>query len=267
MNFILSAFAEEQGYQVESYDCVDSTNHIALTKGLQENKDKLWVVANQQTAGRARRGRSWVSPKGNLYASLLLTSNFRLETAAMLGFVAGVSLAEALNDLLTANDISHDLVRLKWPNDVMLNGAKASGILLELKQKSDKNFALVVGIGLNVAHRYEDAPYPTQSLKNLGIDISCEKIFEQLSQSWAVNYHIFNSQAGRRMIKEKWLKLAAYLGQNITVNLEKQSVSGIFSGLDDEFNCIITDEKNNQIRVTAGDVHFGKVASSKAGLY
>lgn len=267
MDCILSTFALAQGYKLELHDSVDSTNRIALDENTENDRDKLWIVAAQQTQGRARRGRVWNSPRGNLYASLLLTKGIIPETAATFGFVAGVSLAEAINSILKESGLDLDIVRLKWPNDVLLKGAKASGILLELKKRQDCSYALVIGIGLNVEHRFEDAPYPTQSLKNLGINTDYKKVFERLSHFWTLNHIAFESSDGRKFIRKKWLEYAAYLGEKITVTCGGEIIEGVFNGIDEEFNCLVTDKYHHQKKITAGDVHFGAVASINAGRY
>lgn len=264
MEFSLSNLAKKHGYKVEAYESLDSTNRVALDKA-REGEDRLWIVADEQTSGRARRGRQWNSPKGNLYSSLLLSQNINPTNAAELGFVAGVSLADAISFIFKKNNIGSDIVRLKWPNDVLLKNAKASGILLELERQENGTYALVIGIGVNVKHRYEDAPYPTQSIKNIGIDVSCATVFYRLSEYWALNYDIFLSNHGPEIIRKKWLEHAAHLGQILTITGNNQIIEGIFSGLDENFNCIITNSHGEEIKVSAGDVHFGNVASLGAG--
>lgn len=264
MEFSLSDLAKEHGYKVEAYESLDSTNRVALDKA-REGKNRLWIVANEQTSGRARRGRQWNSPKGNLYSSLLLSQNINPINAAQLGFVAGVSLADAINIILKKKGAESDIVRLKWPNDVLLKGAKASGILLELERQKNGTYALVIGIGVNVTHCYDDAPYPTQSIKNIGIDVECATVFHCLSEYWALNYDTFLSDHGPETIRKKWLEHAAHLGEILTITGNNQIIEGIFSGLDEKFNCIITNSDGEEIKVSAGDVHFGNIASLGAG--
>ncbi|WP_297323209.1 biotin--[acetyl-CoA-carboxylase] ligase [uncultured Bartonella sp.] len=264
MEFTLSELAKKHHYKVESYGSVDSTNRVALAKA-DSGEDRLWIVANEQTSGRARRGRQWVSPKGNLYASLLLTQGINPEKAAQLGFVAGVSLAEAVNTIFRNQGNEQDSVRLKWPNDMLLNGAKASGILLELEKLGNGTSALVIGIGVNVSQRYEQAPYPTQSIRNLGIAVDNVHVFTSLTQFWALNYELFLSDNGSDMIRTKWLDYAAYLGETLTVTNNNKQIQGIFSGLDENFNCLVTLGNGEETKISAGDVHFGTVASGWAG--
>lgn len=264
MEFKLSDLAIRHHYKVESYDSVDSTNRVALAKAI-EHENRLWIVANEQTSGRARRGRQWSSPKGNLYTSLLLSESIDPANAAKLGFVAGVSLAEAVNAVLKPRGVAENVIRLKWPNDMLLDGGKASGILLELEKLKNGSSALVIGIGVNVKHRYDEAPYPTRSIKDIGINVDSSDIFTTLTRSWALNYELFLSDNGTDIIRKKWLDHAAYLGETLTVTGNNKIIQGVFSGLDDNFNCVVTDSFGNEIKVSAGDIHFGTVATSTAG--
>lgn len=267
MEYALSTFAEQLGYKVESRDCVDSTNRLGLQLASEGSSGHVWIVAREQTQGRARRGRGWNSPRGNLYASLLLTAGIEVERAAHLGFVAGVSMAEAVNACINQQDNKSDIVRLKWPNDILLKGAKGSGILLELVKLKDGQNALVIGIGMNVKHHYEQAPYPTQSLEKLGFDVNCAVLFKSLSQFWAANYLLYCGENGAELIRQKWLSFAAGLGQKIHVVGKNGTIEGVFTGLDDNFNCIVTDDNHHETKITAGDVHFGAVASVGSALY
>ena len=264
MQFSLSQIAKEHQYKVESYESVDSTNRVALAKA-RDDEDRLWIVSDEQTAGRARRGRQWSSPKGDLYASLLLTRNIAPENAAELGFVAGVSLADAVKDILAHNGVASDVVTLKWPNDMLLKDAKASGILLELQYITQSLYALVVGIGVNIIHVYKDAPYPTEAVANMGVKTDSAEVFKLLSKYWAENYDLYLSPNGREIVRKKWLGYAAHLGEELTITGNSRVIKGIFSGLDEKFNCVVTDCHGVETRVSAGDVHFGNVASLNAG--
>lgn len=264
MQFSLSQIAKEHQYKVESYESVDSTNRVALAKA-QDDEDRLWIVSDEQTAGRARRGRQWSSPKGDLYASLLLTRNIAPENAAELGFVAGVSLAEAVKNVLAHNRVANDIVTLKWPNDMLLKDAKASGILLELQHLPQSRYAVVVGIGVNIIHVYKDAPYATEAVGNMGVKTDSAEVFELLSTCWAENYDLYLSPNGREIIREKWLGYAAHLGEELIITGNSRVIKGKFSGLDENFNCIVTDCHGVETKVSAGDVHFGNVASLNAG--
>ncbi|MBB5073106.1 BirA family biotin operon repressor/biotin-[acetyl-CoA-carboxylase] ligase [Bartonella callosciuri] len=267
MVYILSDFAQKQGYVVESYESVDSTNRIAQQKAQAGHKGYLWVVAQEQTQGRGRRGRAWFSPKGNLYSSLLLIDDIVHQTAAQLGFVAGVSMVEAVKQFIKDEKQVNNIIGLKWPNDILLRGAKSSGVLLEIFKLPSQQYALVIGIGMNVKYYYEDAPYPTSSLKNIGLHIEAGQLFTVLTEYFSKNYLLWKQSGGSEIIREKWLSSSAHLGQHIKVVNGERSIEGIFDGLDRDFNCIIKQKNGQHAIITAGDVHFGLAASATAGRY
>ncbi|WP_273757759.1 biotin--[acetyl-CoA-carboxylase] ligase [Bartonella sp. AU55XJBT] len=267
MVYILSDFAQKQGYTVESYESVDSTNLIAQRKAQIGHQGYLWIVAQEQSQGRARRGRTWSSPKGNLYSSLLLMDDIVHQTAAQLGFVAGVSVAEAIKQFTKDEKQTNNIVSLKWPNDILLRGAKSSGVLLEIFKLPSQQYALVIGIGINVKYNYEDAPYPTSSLQNIGLHVEAEQLFTVLTESFSRNYLLWKQPKGCEIIRKKWLLYSAHLGKYVKVVNDDKIVEGIFNGLDHDFNCIIKQKNGQTAIITAGDVHFGSAASVNAGRY
>ena len=119
-----------------------------------------WIVADRQTAGRGRRGRAWQSPVGNLMTTLYLPISFDAVKAGQLAFVAGLALERTVSALIG----SHATVSLKWPNDVLIDGKKASGILLESAMRDNKIDWVAIGLGLNLAHHPDNTPYPATSL-------------------------------------------------------------------------------------------------------
>lgn len=267
MVYILSDFAQKQGYTVESYESVDSTNLVAQRKAQTGHQGYLWIVAQEQTQGKARRGRAWFSPKGNLYSSLLLIDDIVLQTAAQLGFVAGVSVVEAIKQFIRDEKQTNDVVSLKWPNDILLRGEKSSGILLEVLKLPSQQYALVIGIGINVKYNYKDAPYPTSSLQNIGLHIEAEQLFTVLTESFSRNYLLWKQSKGCEIIRNKWLLYSVHLGKHVKVMNDEKIIEGVFDGLDHDFNCIIKQKNSQRTIITAGDVHFGSAASVNAGRY
>ncbi|MBX4335782.1 biotin--[acetyl-CoA-carboxylase] ligase [Bartonella raoultii] len=267
MVYLLSDFAQKQGYTVVSYEAVESTNLIAQQKAQAGHGGNLWVVAQEQLQGRARRGRIWSSPRGNLYSSVLLIDGIVHKTAAQLGFVSGVSVVEAIKQFIEDEKQINNIVSLKWPNDILLRGAKGAGILLEIFKLPTQQDALVIGIGINVKYHYENAPYPTSSLKNIGLHIETEQLFTALTESFAKNYLLWQQTRGQDIIREKWLLYSAHLGQYVKIIDDKKITEGIFEGLDSDFNCIIKQTNGQKAIITAGDVHFGLAASVYVDRY
>lgn len=267
MVYILSDFAQKQGYTIEAYKSVDSTNLVAQRKAQAGHQGYLWIVAQEQTQGKARRGRTWYSPKGNLYSSLLLIDDIVHQTASQLGFVAGVSVKEAINQFIKDEEKMNSIVSLKWPNDILLRGVKSSGILLEIFKLPSQQDALVIGIGVNVKYHYEDAPYPTSSLKNIGLHIEEGQLFTVLTECFSKNYLLWKQLGGCEIIREKWLSYSFHLGKHVKIVNDEKVIEGIFDGLDNDFNCIIKQNNGQKSVITAGDVYFGLAASVHAGRY
>lgn len=278
MGFSLSPLAQQNGYRLEAFETIGSTNAVALERAQAGDPGKLWIVSKQQESGRGRRGRAWATSHGNLAASLLLTGRFELKTAATLGFVAGLSLADALDAVCSAARFSVGLdgagnagsgksplrVELKWPNDLLAGGAKLAGILLESTQLPDDRFAIVIGIGVNVVTYPEDVPYPATSLAHLGADCDAETLFLALSDAWEENSCIWGEGRGLAEIRKRWLARAAGLGSEVAVRVDGNVVRGIFETIDEDCRFVIRDNDGERVKIAAGDVHFGAVASASA---
>jgi len=297
--FTLSSEAKAQKYRLDYHERVTSTNILAAEYAKSGDAGRLWLVAGEQMQGKGRRGRVWHSPFGNLYASLLLLEDIRPERAATLGFVAGVSLVEAIVAVSPPGILEATTLQLKWPNDVLLNGAKLAGILLEqfpktVERLSDKNcsenkgmerftepgevntaqerliwpklneVAMVIGMGLNVAHAPEAEFYPTACLNQHGFDITPAQLFERLSHFWTQNFALWNRGDGLDKIRQKWLQYAAGLGDKVHVLVNDIPVDGIFETIDAQCQLVIKTKDGRRHVVPAGDVHFGTVKTFRA---
>jgi len=262
VHFCLSPQALAQGYRLDQHELVASTNVLAAQYAKNGEAGHLWIVAASQAQGKGRRGRVWYSPSGNLYASLLLIEEIAQTQAATLGFVAGVSLIEAIAAICPPDTGSTIPLKLKWPNDVLLDGAKLAGILLErlLMPKSGKA-ALIIGLGLNVELAPEAEFYPTISLKKAGINATPQLVFKHLSHFWAQNFTLWQKKNGLDIIRQKWLENAAGLGGEVHVLINHEPVSGIFETIDEQCQLVISTESGKKMTVPAGDVHFGTVSS------
>ena len=260
-----------QGFRLEAFASVGSTNAVAIERARAGDSGRLWLVTKRQEAGRGRRGRTWETPEGNLAATLLLVPGCGLKDAATLGFVAGLALADALQAAIPAGRIgvgvdggaalSGGRFELKWPNDVLADGAKLSGILLESVMLDEKRFALAIGIGVNVVGHPEGTPYPATSLAALGSPCDAETLFLALSDAWVDNARIWNEGRGLAAIRERWLARAAGLGAQVAVRAEGRVVRGLFETIDNECRFVIREGDGNLVTIAAGDVHFGTVAS------
>ena len=272
MTFQLAPTAAAEGYRLEAFATVGSTNALAIERAREGDPGRLWLVSKRQEAGRGRRGRAWETPEGNLAATLLLVPAFELKIAATLGFVAGLALADALTAVLPGRKVGVGLdggaplsggrFELKWPNDVLADGAKLSGILLESAMLDEKRFALAIGIGVNVVAHPQDTPYPATSLAALGSGCDAERLFLALSDAWVENARVWNEGRGLAAIRERWLRRAAGLGSQVAVRAEGRVVRGVFETIDEECRFVIREDDGGAVAIAAGDVHFGAVASA-----
>lgn len=262
MRFALSPVAENAGYRLTSFATVGSTNAAALERAAAGDPGRHWFVSARQESGRGRRGRAWSTPEGNLASTLLLVDAFDMKAAATLGFVAGLSLADALDAVFAAaGPAVPPRIGLKWPNDVLVDGAKLSGILLESSAIAKDRFAVAIGIGTNVVAFPDDLPYPATSLSALGSKGDAEMLFTALSDAWSVNYRVWNEGRGLDAIRRRWLERAHGLGQNVTMQLGERVVAGRFETIDEACRFVIREDDGARVAVTAGDVYFGTAAT------
>ncbi|APH72096.1 biotin--[acetyl-CoA-carboxylase] ligase [Aquibium oceanicum] len=272
MAFALAPTAQQDGYRLEAFETIGSTNAHALEQARAGDPGRLWVVSRRQESGRGRRGRAWETPAGNLAATLLLVDCCPLSLAATLGFVAGLALSDALKavaPVLIGADASEDRnsrtsFQLKWPNDVLADGSKLAGILLESAMLSERRFAVAIGIGVNVVAHPTDVPYPATSLAALGSDATAETLFLALSDAWMQAERAWNGGRGLESIRRAWLTRAAGLGSEVAVKVEGEVVRGIFETIDEDCRFVVRDIHGGTRRIAAGDVHFGAVASAAA---
>lgn len=240
-------------FRLIAYDSVDSTNDIAKRLAAEGAPEGTLIWALTQRTGRGRRGRGWSSPPGNLYQSLLLRPNCVASEAAQIGFVAAIGLAETIAEFLPkAADIA-----LKWPNDVLVGGAKVSGILLEAGGSGGPTVDwIVLGIGVNIVSHPDDTPYPATSLIAAGATgATVERILERFADRFLGWYGRWRD-GGFASIRERWLRSARGPGTDIEVRLEGEVLRGKFLALDDTGALVLEIGAGNTRTITAGEVFF-----------
>jgi BirA family biotin operon repressor/biotin-[acetyl-CoA-carboxylase] ligase len=187
-------------------------------------EEGLWLRAERQTAGRGRQGRAWVSPPGNLYASTIVRLRPGDPPPATLAMVAAVALDEVVRTVLPGGDLS-----IKWPNDLLLGGAKLSGILLERAGN-----AVVIGIGVNLVHHPEGLPRPVTSLAAHDVPVDPEPFLEMLADGFARWLERWRGE-GLDPVRRRWVERAHPKGTALTANLpDGAAVEGLFDGLDSD---------------------------------
>jgi BirA family biotin operon repressor/biotin-[acetyl-CoA-carboxylase] ligase len=256
------------GYRLAAFDSIGSTNAEALARARDGEAGPIWFVTTEQTAGRGRRHRPWIAPRGNLASSILEVIAVAPGIAATLGFAAGLALEAALR-IVSAETVARSAGlalnwRLKWPNDVLAGSQKLAGILLEAETAPDGRLAVVVGIGSNVIAAPENTPYPATSLKALGLDVTAEELFCALSDCWTEYRGIWNDGRGFGDIRRLWLERAAGLGEPVSVQAGATLVEGVFDTIDDAGCLIVRTQDGNRVPISAGDVYFKSTASAGA---
>ena len=202
-----------------------------------------------------------MSEPGNLYCTLLMPIDASQGIVTGLSFVAALAVCDAVSALLPA-DAARSL-RLKWPNDVLLDGAKISGILLEAASGgASTRVALAIGIGINVAHHPDAVGYPTTSLHARGASGSVDDVFTELAESMSSRLDMWQDGTGFPAIRDAWLKRAAGVGDRVTVNLTNEQLTGTFVGLDDAGAMILRDHSGYEKTIMAGDLYLGDVPVS-----
>src|SRR5215213_8957244 len=186
MTFSLGPRAVSAGHRLAAFDQIGSTNAEAMARAREGERGPIWFVTSEQTAGRGRRYRPWIAPRGNLASSILEVIDISPAVAATLGFAAGLAIEAALQKVSIQTSLSsagsEDMkFSLKWPNDVLVGRQKLVGIGLEAEAVAGDRLAVVVGIGTNVVAAPKDTPTPATSLKALGIHVDAEQLFAALS--------------------------------------------------------------------------------------
>jgi BirA family biotin operon repressor/biotin-[acetyl-CoA-carboxylase] ligase len=269
MILALGPRAAAAGYRLTAFDQTGSTNVEAMLSARAGERGPMWFVTTEQTAGRGRRLRPWVAPRGNLASSIMEVIEVAPALAATLGFAAGLALEQALRKLSIEAALrmaGSDGLKftLKWPNDVLAGRSKLAGILLEAEAMVGGGLAVVVGIGTNVVAFPEGTPTPATSLKALGIDISAEELFAALSDGWAEFREIWDDGRGFGEIRRLWLERATGLGQAVAIKSGSTLIEGIFDTIDEQGCMIVRTTDGKLVPITAGDVYFGSVSSAGA---
>jgi BirA family biotin operon repressor/biotin-[acetyl-CoA-carboxylase] ligase len=242
--------ASAAGVRLLAHDEIDSTNAAALRLMRQGERGPLWITAERQSAGRGRRGRRWISVPGNLHASLLLTDPGPAEHWPQLSFVAALAVHDAVVEV--AAEI-RPLLELKWPNDLLLSGAKFAGILIE-GEGAEEGGTVAIGIGVNCTAHPAEVAFPATDLAAGGASVSAAALFAALSIKMPGRLAQWNSGNGFATIRADWLARAAGLGEDIRVGLADRELAGRFEGLDDAGGLVLIAPEGGKTIVTAGDI-------------
>lgn len=239
-------------WDIENYGSLPSTQDVVLLRAMQDGEEGFVVQTMTQTAGRGRHGNEWESPMGGLYMSALLKPECNADKGAQLSFVVAVALSKAIDQYIGEGHKK----TLKWPNDILIDGKKIAGILLE----SDIDFkghvhALSVGIGVNILSAPKDATF-LKELCHEDTRLAINPVRDTILEELAKYYELWQDK-GFAPIRELWLKEAHGLGETMTVRLPDKTLEGTFKGLKSNGHLMLKTDTET-IAINSGDVHFGK---------
>ncbi len=238
------------------FDVLDSTNAEARRRAEVGEAGPLWITASRQTAGRGRRGREWETGAGNLAATLLTTTDRAPAEAAKLSFVMALAVAD-----LAASVAPEPLVRVKWPNDVLVDGRKAAGILIESGPvASGGGLWLAIGVGVNLAHGPAHAERPATSLADhLRLQTNAPPTPGQALTTLAAGFARWAAlwtERGFPPIRRAWRERAYGLGRPCIVRLDRETIEGVAEDLDESGALVLRLRDGGTRRISAGDVFF-----------
>lgn len=234
-------------------DTIDSTNAEARRRAEAGEAGPLWIAAREQTAGRGRRGRAWEGGSGDLAATLLTVTDRPPAEAARVAFVAALAVAD-----LAARYVPDELVGLKWPNDLLVDGRKASGTLVESGRRADGRLWLAVGVGVNLMHAPDGCERPATALaRHLRPGIAAsptpEAALAVLAEAFVKRSMLWEAE-GFEGVARAWSARAAHLGESCVARLPGEAVEGVAEGLDPDGALRLRLASGALRRITAGDV-------------
>ncbi|GJL84870.1 MAG: hypothetical protein DHS20C02_06450 [Micavibrio sp.] len=231
-------------WRIEIFDTLESTQKFIKDRAASGEAEGLVVQAREQSGGKGRYGREWVSPKGNLYLSILLKPECAASEAAQFSFVAALAVSAAIDEYIKDRSLKF----LKWPNDVFLDGKKCAGILLETELDKKGNVEwLVLGVGVNIVSA-PDIGVAVQDYADKGIDLEGfrDNLLKQLS---------FYKTKEFQEIRALWLERAHEPGTKLQIKLGESVEAGYFHDIDENGNLLLRIDGGDIQMITAGDVY------------
>ena len=243
------------GKQAYYFDSIDSTQNQALTMTFDRENSGAVIIAEKQTSGKGRHGRRWESPKGGIWLSVILHPDFDISVATLFPLASAVALSRTIEKTIKIKP------ELKWPNDITIKGKKVAGMLVDASLESNKIEALVLGVGINfdvdikqIERSLNRTPnfYGADSLSKHNRNITPVEMVQSFLTELERIYDTLNSGDIKKIIRE-WTKKSSTIGKDVTINTEKERISGKAIRIDDDGALIIMENKKNR-RVIAGDI-------------
>lgn len=237
-------------FHLLSYDEVDSTNDEArrLAEGGASHGAFIW--AKRQSAGRGRMGRPWISEEGNLFVSVLLKPDVAMECLSELSFVTSLAAIDTLRPIVG----EEQELKLKWPNDVLLNDRKVAGVLLESFRTEDGKTWVVAGLGVNVEHFPQDVMFPATCLMASGVQIVSAKIVLSRFIHHFIQQYDAWMEGGFAPVRTAWRQQAWRLGELVTVRSGEDVVTGRFEDIDEKGRLRLMMPDSVRRIISAGDM-------------
>ncbi len=234
---------------IHHFTKLGSTNDTAKSLLEEGHEPAFWVVCDEQTKGRGRRSKEWVSLKGNLFASTTRRITTEPNKRASLSLVAGLAVVDAINK---ATEEPSSELTLKWPNDILVKEAKLGGILIEAQQSVRPDQTdLIIGIGVNIIANPVVEGRDTICLQSLDIQISRDKLLEHLTNTFQNRINQWDEGRNIEEIKAHWMEKTSPLGTMLTVKCGPEYITGAFMGLD-TYGALQIKLNNNTIQTITG---------------
>ncbi|MEM9575126.1 MAG: biotin--[acetyl-CoA-carboxylase] ligase [Pseudomonadota bacterium] len=236
---------------------VGSTNEdLFVYAKTEENVDRLWLTAGQQMSGKGRRGRNWMSPVGNFHGSLYLSKPCEIQELGFFPLVCAVAVQRAIASVLESNTRQ---VQIKWPNDILVDGAKICGMLIEASHQKD-HVDVVIGCGINLVAHPHDTPYPATNLKDLGANASTSEMLFHLASSFDEILTQWDRGNGNGTILQLWKDHARGIGEKTIVNLANGQIEGIFEGINANGVLLLREPSGKLNEISAGDIFYPHIS-------
>ena len=247
------------GHPLLFFDSIDSTNIRAKLEAEQGAESGLLVVADQQTAGRGRRGRGWESPSGsNIYYTLMLKPDFNADCAPMLTLVMALAVAKGIRQTLgRGSEEGAAKVGIKWPNDIVVDGKKVCGILTEMSMEQAYIHHIVIGVGINV--RRQEFPEEIRDRaaaieEQCGFRISRSQLIADIMEAFEEDYEIFLQTHDLKRLRDSYAKLLVNRDREVCVLDPKGEFRGTARGINDQGELLIERQDGSIEEVYAGEV-------------
>lgn len=237
---------------IRHYPTIDSTNLEAHRLFANGERGPLFLLADEQTAGKGRLDRTWSSAKGNCYSTLVLPLNADMRVVPQLSFVVALAVVDAVRNLGVE-------AKLKWPNDVLVKGAKIAGILCEVL--SANPLTVAIGCGINLAHAPTGLKYPATCLASEGVTADRDYVFQSYREALSYRLEHWNNGQNFSAIRDAWIQNAIGIGETIMLTTGTRHLTGTFESITEQGAVLLKPQDGPPQILHAGDLHIPSLAT------